>query len=121
MSRLQVGGKTNQHEQNETMRTRPVQPASGLLAATSGNFRARTPVKDTALAVRDAVFMNFNFFFFLILACLGLGFGSVDMLPFVSMEKPLASQMKCSREIEVISIPTFVLPDKPTGERKGTK
>lgn len=43
------------------------------------------------------------------------------MLPFVSMEKPLASQMKCSREIEVISIPTFVLPDKPTGERKGMK
>lgn len=121
MSRLQVGGKTNQNEQNETMTTRPVQPASGLLAATSGNFRARTPVKDTPLAVRDAVFMNFNFFFFLILASLGLGFGSVDMLPFVSMEKPLASLMKCSREIEVISIPTFVLPDKPTGERKGTK
>lgn len=63
-SRLQVGGKTNPNEQNETMRTRPVQPASGLLAATSGNFRARTPVKDTALAVRDAVFMNFNFLVF---------------------------------------------------------
>lgn len=60
MSQLQVGGKTNQNEQNETIRTRPVQPASGLLAATSGNFQA---LKDTALAVRDAVFMNFNFFF----------------------------------------------------------
>lgn len=66
-------------------------------------------------------FYEFQFFFCLILASLGISFGSVDMLPFVSMEKPLASQMKCSREIEVISIPTFVLPDKPTGERKGTK